>query len=122
MVNNHLPQQLVELGFIAIQQGLNKQAQQIFTAMQQRHPQQLAPVLGQALLQLNENKPAVALEILQGFSTTTERDMLQAYQALCLIQLGHNSEAEQLLKTLVKSVEPTVAPFAQSLLKEITHD
>ncbi|WP_163834351.1 tetratricopeptide repeat protein [Spartinivicinus ruber] len=122
MVNHHLPQQLVELGFIAIRQGMNQQAQQIFKAMRQRHPQQLAPVLGLALLKLNENQPATALEVLQGFSTTTEHDMLQAYRALCLIQLGHNNEAEQLLNTLVNSAEPTVAPFAQSLLKEITHD
>ncbi|MDE1461000.1 YscG family type III secretion protein [Spartinivicinus poritis] len=122
MANNHLPQMLVELGFIAVGQGMNSEAQCIFTAMQQQYPQQLAPVLGYALLQLNQNEPEAALATLKNFSTVKEQDMLQAYQALCLMKLGHNSEAELLLKKLINSPEPTVVPFAQSLLKEITDD
>ncbi|MCX4024658.1 hypothetical protein H0A36_09860 [Endozoicomonas sp. SM1973] len=122
MVNNHLPQLLVELGFIAVGQGMNSEAQCIFAAMQQQHPQQLAPILGQALLKLNQNEPEAALVTLKNFSTVKEQDMLQAYQALCLMKLGHNNEAEQLLKILINSPEPAVVPFAQALLKEITDD
>lgn len=122
MAEQHLSRLLIEIGYIAMSQGLHSQAQQIFTAMRTRHPLQLAPVLGQALLKLNQNDAAGALKVLRGFSTTQEKDMLQAYQAFCLMQLGHRNEAEQLLNPLINSIEQTVAPFAQSLLKEITDD
>ncbi|WAJ30514.1 hypothetical protein [Antarcticirhabdus aurantiaca] len=108
---------LVEIGFIALSAGLDRDAEAIFSGVSAARPGGEAGPIGLALVHLARNEPARAVALLRPLPPT---DAALAYLGLALAREGSIGEARRILADVAQTASGT--PFgdlAEATLAEL---
>ena len=106
---------LVELGFIALNYGLNDSADAIFSGVQAARPKQEAGFIGGALVQLARGEVESAVKMLRSLPPT---DAARTFLALALMKNGERDAAHEILTDIVNTAhEAPYANLARALLE-----
>lgn len=97
---------LVDIGFIALSAGFNRDAESIFAGVAAARPAQEAGPLGSAMVRMAEGDPAGAAAILRRLPPS---DAAQTYLGLALLRLGEVGEARRTLQGVAETAAGT--PF-----------
>lgn len=108
---------LVEIGFSALMQGLDRQAEAIFTGVVAARPAAEAGRIGLALTHLYRGGIREAVALLRALPPT---DAARLYLGLALSRLGDVAEARRLLDDVARTAsDPAFVETARALLAEI---
>lgn len=104
---------MAELGFAALMQGHDREAERIFRGVQAARPEQDAGPVGLAMLALKRGQPDAAIDLLKGFKTD-ERAL--TFLGLAYFRKGDTERAVKILNT---AVELGAIDLAHDLLRAI---
>ena len=114
MIESDEVRMLVDLGFVAVTRGLDKQAQAIFEGVRAVRPNEDAAYIGQALLLIQQNNLSGAVKILR---SRPPSDGIRLFLGMSLLRLGDISDAMDVLQDVVKTArEPAMVEMAKVLL------
>lgn len=118
MSSPELSRLLAEIGLMAAGYGLNDHADAILAAVQDKSPSSAAPVIGRALVLMNNGQHHEAARLLeQGVETAGEGDRaaLQSLRGWALQKAGMAAESERVLSGVAEG-EGGPAELASALL------
>jgi len=122
MVDAEILRKLADIGFMATGGGLFRQAEAIFHAIELNRKDNVLPHMGMALNLMNMELAEDALNVLEkkALKMEPENQVLQAFKAMALMQLGRNNESETCLHQIVtKSKDDIAVTLAENLLSEL---
>jgi Flp pilus assembly protein TadD len=110
---------LVDLGFIALWRGAERQATAIFEGVVAARPKEEAGYLGSALVQLYRGDLDAAIVTLRRLPPS---DAAQTFLGLALSRQGAASEARRILNEVVETAQGTsFARLAEAVIKDTTN-
>jgi hypothetical protein len=108
---------LVELGFVALSAGLDRESERIFTGVVAARPGAEAGFLGLTLVQMARNELDEAIATLRALPPS---DAAMAYLGLALARTGDKAEAQRIFDLVGQTAPSTpFAALAAAGLKEL---
>ena len=96
---------LSEIGFLALETGLSKNAKAIFDGLKAVRPESELPIIGLASIAIVTGKAQDAINMLEkeALKIKPDSDLAKAYLGMSYKLDGHGSKAEELLKEVMKT-------------------
>ena len=112
---------LAEIGFIAVNSDYRKDAMAIVNALRKVRPKSAVPIVIEALVKISRKDNIEAIKLLRNEALKLEPDHQVAKITLAeaLKNMGHNSEAEELLKQIDEKTCKHSFALAKNLLTEL---
>lgn len=109
-------------GFLALKQGMHKEAGIIFDALALTAPDNPAPILGQAMVQMNMRRYDEAVSTIENNALAKDEKnfMSQAYLGLALFLNEQTDRAKAVLNEVTaQKDDPAAQQLANALLEEM---
>ncbi|MGV6876590.1 tetratricopeptide repeat protein [Pseudochelatococcus sp. B33] len=107
---------MTELGFAALMQGRDTEAERIFLGVRAARPEQEAGPIGLAMLALGRGDPDAAIDLLRGFST---HERALTFLGLAYYRKGDTERAIRILNT---AIDLGATDLAHDLLQAIAEE
>lgn len=112
---------LMEVGHLAGAYGFSRDAKAIFEGLAAVRPSSAYPVIGKAVVFLNQGEAQAAVQVLEAanFEMTDEGDLGRAFLALALNSAGFSAAAETLCQSLEVSSNQIATAMAAAIMAEL---
>ena len=113
---------LMEIGYIAVGQGLYRESRAIFEALRRARENSEYPLIGLAVCELNAGQGDVALKLLEeAENLNSENYLIKSFKGLAYKVMGEIFKAKEVLEDVLSNTEQKDAlNLARALLDEIS--
>ncbi|MEM7475303.1 MAG: hypothetical protein AAF483_09955 [Planctomycetota bacterium] len=113
-------QLLMEIGLLAAGQGMGKEAETIFRALEAARPDSELPLIGRAIMHMNLSKNDMAiLNLRSALLKNPNSELAMAFLGFALKSMGMNEASENALRQVTELQEDNAATaLASAMLSE----
>jgi len=115
-------QMLMELGILAGGYGYGKEADAIFRGIEAVRPESEYPLVGRAIVRMNDNRPEEAARILEegALPLNPENDLTRGYLGLALMLDKRHDRCRDLMEEVVRNDrDETAVRMARDILEQL---